>query len=80
MTTMARRATNFELVIAPALDGTAKGALYLDDGVSIEQKSTTNVSFAYKAGKLTVKGALVRVAEDAEDECEHRSYPMYHPT
>ena len=58
MTTTALRATDFELVVAPALDGTAKGALYLDDGVSIEQKSTTNVSFTYKAGKLTVKGSF----------------------
>ena len=46
MTMTALRATDFELVVAPALDGTAKGALYLNDGVPIEQKSTTNVSFA----------------------------------
>lgn len=58
MTTTELRKTDFELVVAPAADGTASGSLYLDDGVSITPKTKTTVSFAYKAQKLTVKGSF----------------------
>ena len=58
MTTTELRKTDFELVVAPSAQGTASGSLYLDDGVSITQKHTTTVSFAYKSGKLTVKGSF----------------------
>ncbi|KAI0669390.1 alpha-glucosidase [Trametes maxima] len=58
MTTAELRKTDFELVVAPALDGTAEGALYVDDGISITPKTKTNVSFKFKDGKLTVKGSF----------------------
>ncbi|KAH9857437.1 alpha-glucosidase [Lenzites betulinus] len=58
MTTTELRKTDFELVVAPAADGTASGALYLDDGMSITPKTKTTVSFAYKAQKLIVKGSF----------------------
>ncbi|KAI0648507.1 alpha-glucosidase [Trametes meyenii] len=58
MTTAALRETDFELVVAPALDGTAEGALYVDDGISITPKTKTSVSFKFKGGKLTVKGTF----------------------
>ncbi|KAI0823812.1 alpha-glucosidase [Trametes gibbosa] len=58
LTTAALRKTDFELIVAPAADGTAAGALYLDDGVSIAPKTTTTVRFAYARQKLTVKGAF----------------------
>ncbi|KAI0648521.1 alpha-glucosidase [Trametes meyenii] len=58
MTTTALRETDFELVVVPALDGTAEGALYVDDGISITPKTKTSVSFKFKGGKLTVKGSF----------------------
>ncbi|KAI0657124.1 alpha-glucosidase [Cubamyces menziesii] len=58
MTTTELRKTDFEIVIAPALDGTASGALYFDDGVSITPATKTTVSFAFKHQTLTVKGTF----------------------
>ncbi|OJT01982.1 hypothetical protein TRAPUB_7516 [Trametes pubescens] len=58
LTTAELRKTDFELVVAPAVDGTASGSLYLDDGISITPKTQTNVAFAYKKQKLTVKGTF----------------------
>lgn len=55
MTTADLRKKPFNIVIAPDKDGCAQGALYLDDGVSIEQKKTMYVQFSYAKGKLTVK-------------------------
>jgi len=46
-TTTELRTKNFRLVIAPGLDGTASGSLYLDDGVSIAQPHTSNIQFTY---------------------------------
>jgi alpha-glucosidase len=46
-TTTELRKQNFNLVIAPGLDGTASGSLYLDDGVSIVQAATSLISFTY---------------------------------
>lgn len=54
MTTTELRKKPFNIVIAPDKKGYAKGALYLDDGVSVEQGKTTYVEFEYKRGKLTV--------------------------
>ena len=46
-TTTELRKKNFEVLVAPALDGTAKGSLYLDDGVSLVQKATSDINFIY---------------------------------
>ncbi|KAK4209186.1 glycosyl hydrolases family 31-domain-containing protein [Rhypophila decipiens] len=56
MTTTELRKQDFELIIPVGKDGKAQGQLYLDDGVSLEQKGVTNVRFDYAHGKLTVKG------------------------
>ncbi|KAL1754868.1 glycoside hydrolase family 31 protein [Schizophyllum commune] len=58
MTTAALRRANFELVVAVGVDGTAEGALYIDDGVSIEQQKTTEVTMKYDKGTLTVDGTF----------------------
>lgn len=54
MTTTELRTKPFNLVVAPDRNGYAKGALYLDDGVSIVQGSTTYVEFEYRKGRLSV--------------------------
>ncbi|TDZ14381.1 putative alpha/beta-glucosidase agdC [Colletotrichum orbiculare MAFF 240422] len=56
MTTTKLREENFELLIAVDRNGTAKGQLYLDDGVSLEQAGVTHVTFDYKDGKVAVDG------------------------
>jgi len=50
-TTTELRKQNFQLVIAPGLDGTASGELYLDDGDSIVQKSTSHIKFSYNKNR-----------------------------
>lgn len=60
MTTAELREKSFELIIAPGLEGTASGNLYLDDGDSLEQKSTSEVQFEYRRGTLFVKGKFDR--------------------
>ena len=57
-TTTELRKENFKLIIAPALDGTAKGDLYLDDGESVEQKATSVIHFAYAKGVFTTSGSF----------------------
>lgn len=49
-TTTQLRTKGFHLLIAPGMDGAANGSLYLDDGLSIEQSSTTFINFTYTAG------------------------------
>ncbi|KAH2750320.1 hypothetical protein KXW10_005659 [Aspergillus fumigatus] len=56
MTTTELRKKGFELIIAPGLDGTASGSLYLDDGDSIEPRATLELEFTYRKGHLQVKG------------------------
>ena len=56
MTTTELRKKGFELLIAPGLDGTAMGSLYLDDGDSLEQKSTMQVDFEFKHNTLKIDG------------------------
>jgi len=55
MTTAEVRTKDFELIVAPGKDGKASGSLYVDDGVSIEQDSTLELSFKYERRTLTVK-------------------------
>lgn len=56
MTTTELREKDFNLIIAPDADGKARGSLYLDDGVSIEQEAITEIVFEYSDGRLCVDG------------------------
>lgn len=47
-----------QVIIAPGLDGTATGSLYLDDGVSIEQAATSYINFSYQNGKFSMTGTF----------------------
>ena len=58
MTTKALRSNDFELIVAPGLDGTATGSLYVDDGVSISPASSTTVTMNFSDAKLTVNGTF----------------------
>jgi alpha-glucosidase len=58
MTTAQLRETDFELVVAPDVFGRAKGALYIDDGVSLVQNATTDVTMAFERGVLSVDGTF----------------------
>jgi alpha-glucosidase len=56
-TTTQLRRQPFQLVIAPGAEGRATGTLYLDDGVSLIQDSTTLIAFAYADGVLRMTGS-----------------------
>ncbi|KAG6902075.1 hypothetical protein C0995_004774 [Termitomyces sp. Mi166 len=56
MTTTDLRTRDFELVAAPGTDGSASGALYIDDGVSITQSSQTSLKLSFAKGRLDVQG------------------------
>ncbi|KAJ3842661.1 glycoside hydrolase family 31 protein [Lentinula raphanica] len=59
MTTTELRQMDFEIVVAPGVDGEASGALYVDDGVSLDQTNgTTEVQFGYQDGVLNVNGTF----------------------
>jgi len=58
MTTTSLRGIDFEFVVAPGVDGKASGSLYVDDGVSLTQNSTTEVSITYQNSKLDVVGSF----------------------
>lgn len=48
-----------QLLIAPGIDGTAAGSLYLDDGESLEQDGVTEIDFKYSAdGKFSMDGTF----------------------
>lgn len=55
-TTAELRRKNFELLVAPGLDGRAQGQLYLDDGESLVQNRTSRVTFDYAEGTLRIRG------------------------
>ena len=57
-TTAALRMLDFNLLVAPGTDGKASGALYLDDGVSIDQAATSNIAFAYDGSTLSMSGTF----------------------
>lgn len=56
MTLHELREKNFELVIAPDRNGAASGSLYFDDGESLEQEATTELTFTYSNGVLEIQG------------------------
>ena len=57
-TTTALRTKDFELVIAPNADGNAKGSLYLDDGVSIEQGAISEIEFSFDNNTISADGSF----------------------
>ncbi|KAH9816984.1 glycoside hydrolase family 31 protein [Teratosphaeria destructans] len=58
-TTAELRKQDFEIIVAPGLNGTASGNLYLDDGESIEQPKTSYITFTYdSAGTFSMTGSF----------------------
>ncbi len=57
-TTTALRELDFNLVVAPGVDGKAAGSLYLDDGVSISQAATSVIAFTYDGSTLSMSGTF----------------------
>ena len=58
MTTADLRKNDFEILVAIGANGKASGSLYVDDGVSINPETSTNVSFEYADGTLTANGSF----------------------
>ncbi|KAI0206878.1 glycoside hydrolase family 31 protein [Astrocystis sublimbata] len=58
MTTKELRTKPFELIVAIGKDGKAAGELYHDDGISVQQKGTTEIRFSYTKGVLRVSGSF----------------------
>jgi alpha-glucosidase len=56
-TTTELRNKGFNIVVAPGLDGTASGSLYLDDGTSIEQPNTSMITFSFANGEFSMSGS-----------------------
>ena len=50
------RKRGFEVLIAPGVDGSAEGELYIDDGESIQPDSAADIQFKYRDGKLQIQG------------------------
>lgn len=57
-TTTALRKKNFNIVVAPGLDGTAEGSLYLDDGKSVVPDAVSEIDFKYANGKFSMTGSF----------------------
>lgn len=58
-TTTALRAKNFEVLVAPGSDGSAKGQLYLDDGESLDVgDKKSDLSFIWEESRLVVNGTF----------------------
>lgn len=67
-TTTELREKGFELFVAPGLDGTARGSLYVDDGVSLDGgPDKTEVSFAFSGGKLTSETIMPGIKVNIEE-------------
>ncbi|KAI0022960.1 glycoside hydrolase family 31 protein [Xylariomycetidae sp. FL0641] len=59
-TTARLRTQNFTLVVAPGLDGTAVGSLYLDDGesVDVDVSSSSDIRFRWDGTSLQTEGTF----------------------
>ncbi|USW53328.1 Putative glycoside hydrolase family 31, galactose mutarotase-like domain superfamily [Septoria linicola] len=57
-TTTETRKSPFEIIVAPGRDGKASGSLYLDDGDSLVQAATSEITFEYANGELVVGGTF----------------------
>ncbi|KAI1778152.1 glycoside hydrolase family 31 protein [Hypoxylon cercidicola] len=62
-TTAALRTKPFEILVPVGADGTARGSLYLDDGVSLRPPATSEISFFYADGLLAVNGTFGYAAD-----------------
>lgn len=56
-TTTELRKKPFQILVAPGLDGSASGSLYLDEGNLLEQPSTTSINFTYSNGSFSMSGS-----------------------
>jgi alpha-glucosidase len=65
-TTKALRQEPILIYIAPGLDGTAKGTLYLDDGESIEQPGASQLEFTFANGKISTTGSFAYAGASGE--------------
>jgi alpha-glucosidase len=58
-TTTEVRKQNFVAIVAPGLDGTASGSLYLDGGDSLIQPAVSDIQFTYSAnGIFSMQGSF----------------------
>jgi len=55
-TTTELRKKPFQILVAPGLDGTANGSLYIDEGTLVDQPSTTLINFTYSNGGFSMTG------------------------
>ncbi|KAF2716784.1 glycoside hydrolase family 31 protein [Polychaeton citri CBS 116435] len=68
-TTGETKNSSYSVLVAPGVDGSATGSIYLDDGVSLEPEETKTVDFSYAdscltttiTGDYTVVGQLANV-------------------
>lgn len=58
MTTKALRNQDFELLVAPDKNGNAEGTLYLDDGESLMQSGTSEISFSWDGDTIKMTGSF----------------------
>ena len=58
MTTKALRDENFELYVAPDVDGKADGTLYLDDGESLVQDGVSEIRFSWNGETIRADGTF----------------------
>ncbi|CAN9209744.1 unnamed protein product [Alternaria alternata] len=65
-TTKAVRQQDFLVIVAPDADGKATGRLYLDDGESIQQSGTSEISFSFDSGKFSATGTFGYSGADGE--------------
>ena len=67
-TTAALRRCNFTLLVAPGVDGTAAGALYLDDGESVHQDAVSLLQWHWDGSALATSGTFDFAGKDAAEK------------